>query len=32
MRDESYTSGKGLLITEVGDKFMVIHWDRFRDR
>ena len=32
MKDESYTSGKGLLITEVGDKFMVIHWDRFRDR
>lgn len=32
MKDEEYMSGKGLLITEVGDKFMVIHWDRFRDR
>jgi transposase len=32
LQDSSYTSGKGLLITEVGDKFMVIHWDRFRDR
>ena len=26
------TSGKGFLITEVGDKFMIIRWDRFRDR
>lgn len=23
--------GHGLIITEVGDKFMVIKWDRFRD-
>lgn len=23
-------NGKGLLVTEVGDKFMVIRWDRFR--
>ncbi|MDR9398306.1 MAG: hypothetical protein RI562_04530 [Salibacter sp.] len=26
------TNGKGFLITEVGDKFMIIRWDRFRDQ
>lgn len=31
MGDSDFTAGKGILITEVGDKFMVIHWDRFRD-
>lgn len=25
------TGGKGLLLTEVGDKFMVIKWDRFKE-
>ncbi len=23
--------GKGMIITEVGDKFMLIKWDRFKD-
>tara|TARA_Y100000768_G_C23794330_1_gene594080 strand:+ start:406 stop:828 length:423 start_codon:yes stop_codon:yes gene_type:complete len=32
LSNKENTHGKGFLITEVGDKFMVIKWDRFRDR
>lgn len=28
--DPNHLSGKGTLITELGDKFMVIRWDRFK--
>ena len=28
--DSANLAGKGSLITEIGDKFMVIRWDRFR--
>lgn len=29
--DKDTLKGHGVLITEVGDKFMVIKWDRFKD-
>ncbi|WP_350339796.1 IS1/IS1595 family N-terminal zinc-binding domain-containing protein [Sanyastnella coralliicola] len=29
--DKSEVQGKGMLITELGDKFMVIRWERFRE-
>lgn len=32
MAQRENTSGKGFLITEVGDKFMLIRWDRFKGR
>lgn len=31
LADPNYLSGSGMLITELGDKFMVIKWERFRD-
>ncbi len=30
-QDSENIKGKGLLITEIGDKFMLIKWERFRD-
>lgn len=30
MGDRSHLAGAGSVITEVGDKFMLIRWDRFR--
>ena len=29
--DRSNISGAGVIITELGDKFMLIKWERFRD-
>lgn len=29
--DRSHLRGKGMIITELGDKFMVIRWERFKD-
>lgn len=31
MKDKSNMSGAGMIITELGDKFMVIKWERFRE-
>jgi len=31
MSDPDYIKGSGMLITELGDKFMIIKWERFRD-
>jgi transposase len=31
LQDPQYLKGHGLLITELGDKFMVIRWERFKD-
>ncbi|MEQ8926824.1 MAG: helix-turn-helix domain-containing protein [Fulvivirga sp.] len=31
MASPGYLKGSGMLITELGDKFMVIKWDRFKD-
>lgn len=31
MANSDYLSESGMLITELGDKFMVIKWERFRD-
>lgn len=28
---QGYLQGHGLIVTELGDKFMVIRWERFRD-
>jgi hypothetical protein len=25
------TKGSGMIVTELGDKFMVIKWERFKD-
>ncbi|GGG51058.1 IS1/IS1595 family N-terminal zinc-binding domain-containing protein [Bizionia arctica] len=30
-QDTSNLSGAGVLVTELGDKFMLIKWERFRD-
>ncbi len=30
VRDKGYLSGAGMVITELGDKFMVIRWERIR--
>lgn len=30
-QDSSHLSGAGVLVTELGDKFMLIKWERFRD-
>jgi len=30
LAEPEFLAGKGALITELGDKFMVIRWDRFR--
>lgn len=30
MKDKSHLTGAGAVITEVGDKFMLIRWERFR--
>ncbi|TAF67206.1 MAG: IS1 family transposase [Cytophagales bacterium] len=30
MQDESNTKGAGILITELGDKYMIIKWERFK--
>jgi len=29
--DSQNLSGAGVLVTELGDKFMLIKWERFRD-
>lgn len=29
-KDKEHLSGAGVVITEVGDKFMLIRWERFR--
>lgn len=29
--NREHIKGKGMIITEVGDKFMLIKWDRFKD-
>lgn len=31
LQDPENTQGSGLLITELGDKYMVIKWERFRE-
>ena len=31
LKSKEYLLGHGLLISELGDKFMVIRWERFRD-
>ena len=31
MKDPDYLKGSGLMLTELGDKFMIIKWERFRD-
>lgn len=31
MNDREGLKGKGMLITELGDKFMMIRWERFRE-
>jgi transposase-like protein len=31
MKDPKNLGGHGMLITEVGDKYMMIKWERFRD-
>ncbi len=31
MADRTNLEGFGAIITEVGDKFMMIRWERFRD-
>ena len=31
MGDREQISGAGMIITELGDKFMMIKWERFRD-
>lgn len=30
-KNRENVKGKGMIITEVGDKFMLIKWDRFKD-
>lgn len=30
MRDKAHLSGAGMVVTELGDKFMVIRWERIR--
>ncbi len=31
LQDKNNTSGAGMMITELGDKYMVIRWERFRE-
>ena len=31
LQDRNNTSGAGMMITELGDKYMVIRWERFRE-
>jgi hypothetical protein len=31
MADKKNLHGAGMIITEVGDKYMVIRWERFRN-
>lgn len=31
LADQTNTMGSGMLITELGDKYMMIKWERFRD-
>ena len=31
LKNKSQLSGAGMIITELGDKFMLIKWERFRD-
>lgn len=31
LKDKSHVSGAGMIITELGDKFMLIKWERFKD-
>jgi hypothetical protein len=31
LQNPAHLSGHGVLLTEVGDKYMVIKWERFRD-
>jgi len=32
MSTKQHISGAGMIITELGDKFMLIKWERFRDQ
>jgi len=32
MKSKDQLSGAGFIITELGDKFMLIRWERFRDQ
>ena len=31
MKDKSFLKGSGMMLTELGDKYMMIKWERFRD-
>ena len=31
LKDKQKLSGAGMIITELGDKFMLIKWERFKD-
>lgn len=31
LKDKDHLSGAGMIITELGDKFMLIKWERFKD-
>lgn len=31
LKDKSHVTGAGMIITELGDKFMLIKWERFKD-
>jgi hypothetical protein len=31
MQEAQQLKGAGLMITEIGDKFMLIKWERFKD-
>lgn len=31
MREKTFLQGSGMVITELGDKFMLIKWERFKD-
>ena len=31
LKNKALLSGAGMIITELGDKFMLIKWERFKD-
>ena len=31
LKNKEFLTGAGMIITELGDKFMLIKWERFRD-
>ncbi|NQZ77620.1 MAG: hypothetical protein HRT61_16180, partial [Ekhidna sp.] len=31
LSDPGFLNGSGMVLTELGDKFMMIKWERFRD-